>query len=785
MILGLYIQNQRIDLFNDENVNLNKSVLNISDISKNTTAYTQTFSVPANENNNKLFKHYYNANIDGGFDARTKQDAFIRIDGLTFERGELRLTEVSLKSGLPSNYKLTFFGKAVNLSKIFAKDELSALDYDDLTFNYDASTVKEGLKNSLGVNGEIIFNLFSKNRLFYNSGANSEVTNIADNGTTAGIRFNQLIPSINVFNIIERIESKYDVKFSRQFFDRSEFKDLFLLLDAKKDNAQTFSERVDFNSGDDTVMNFTTDVGSYEIFYNDLGGFNNTQRQDYRHQLKVIPNSNESYKIKIFLNNELKTVKEVSGTYILTTATSNYVDIFSNQTYNLYYEIEAVAGFGFTTELTDTRTLREGVFVISSDTYFCKSSGTTLTGIYNINDNIPKIGVLDFLKGLFNAFKLVVEPLQDGTIYINDVNSYYDEGDLLDVTKYIDFSNQKITRGELFNEIGFEFQEPKTILNKEFTENTGTPYGDELTFINDENGEPIDGTSQNLKLPFEQIVYERLSDVNGGEQTNIQIGSIIDEEFKGVVVKPHIFYNTKAEVGTKKIAFINDDLTIDNTITSINTPSHTNTLEDSLYAFIFSQEFSTWNGQLISNNLYTNYHRKYIENTFNKKRRNYSFDAILPPNVIMKLSLNDVLKIDKQYYRILDYNLNLLDGKTKFNLTNAFDFNLRKLTPNNLIFYINKVAQSVTTYVTNGQNETFTFSYEDLGFGTNWVSTIQNENNIINSVQENTTGLEREIFVIVENNSIEQFRIYINQKGAENITADNTNITADNNQITI
>jgi hypothetical protein len=38
-----------------------------------------------------------------------------------------------------------------------------------------------------------------------------------------------------------------------------------------------------------------------------------------------------------------------------------------------------------------------------------------------------------------------------------------------------------------------------------------------------------------------------------------------------------------------------------------------------------------------------------------------------------KLKLNDVLKIKEDYYRIDNYNLNLLTGETRLNLINSFD----------------------------------------------------------------------------------------------------------------
>ena len=58
MIVELLIGQSKIDLFKDEDISLKESILNISDISKNTTAFTKTFSVPASDNNNMVFKHY-------------------------------------------------------------------------------------------------------------------------------------------------------------------------------------------------------------------------------------------------------------------------------------------------------------------------------------------------------------------------------------------------------------------------------------------------------------------------------------------------------------------------------------------------------------------------------------------------------------------------------------------------------------------------------------------------------------------------------------------------------
>ena len=56
----LYIENNRIDLFDDETISLTSSIQNVRDIAKVFSDYSQTFTVPANDRNNKLFKHFYN-----------------------------------------------------------------------------------------------------------------------------------------------------------------------------------------------------------------------------------------------------------------------------------------------------------------------------------------------------------------------------------------------------------------------------------------------------------------------------------------------------------------------------------------------------------------------------------------------------------------------------------------------------------------------------------------------------------------------------------------------------
>ena len=126
--IELYIEGQRVDMFKDESVSLTQSIQNVRDISKIFTDFSKTFTLPASKINNKIFKHYYNFNIDKdfSFDGRTKKNALIELNHLPFRDGKIKLEGVDLKNNVPYTYKITFFGSTVTLKDLLGEDTLSS-----------------------------------------------------------------------------------------------------------------------------------------------------------------------------------------------------------------------------------------------------------------------------------------------------------------------------------------------------------------------------------------------------------------------------------------------------------------------------------------------------------------------------------------------------------------------------------------------------------------------------------------------------------------------------------
>ena len=87
-IVQLYIDDQRVELFEDETITITQTLKNAKDIDKLFTDFTQSFTVPASKDNNKIFKHYYNDSIVDGFDARKKVAGRIELNNVLFKKGK-------------------------------------------------------------------------------------------------------------------------------------------------------------------------------------------------------------------------------------------------------------------------------------------------------------------------------------------------------------------------------------------------------------------------------------------------------------------------------------------------------------------------------------------------------------------------------------------------------------------------------------------------------------------------------------------------------------------------
>jgi len=256
--LQLYLGTDRIDLFGDETVSVTQTIQNVRDISKVFTDFSKTFSVPASKTNNLLFKHYYNFDIVGGFDALNKVAGKIELNSIPFKDGFIRLEGVDLKKNKAYAYRITFFGNTVNLKDLIGEDMLSALSsLSTHNLIYSPQIVKDKLELQETFGSSIICPLITHtDRLFYNS-----TTHIAGSGNVYyhtgggsnehGVLWSQLKYAIRIDSIISAIETQYGITFdSTSFFNSSNdrYYHLFMWLHRKSGDVQPAVQLTQYSS---------------------------------------------------------------------------------------------------------------------------------------------------------------------------------------------------------------------------------------------------------------------------------------------------------------------------------------------------------------------------------------------------------------------------------------------------------------------------------------------------------------------------------------------------------
>lgn len=748
MFASLYIGNDKLDLFKDESIELSSSVANINDITKNMTDYSKSFTVPATHNNNIIFKHYYNANIDNAFDARIKHAGRIELYGFPFKTGKWSLNKVSVKQGRPSSYTINFVGNLVSLKDKLKNYELKDLNLSAYNHNYSPTNVKTGLTSSL-FGGAVVYNLFVKKQLYYRSGSENINTATLANisytgGANTGVNWDLLKPSIQLIKIIEAIENDFNITFSRDFFGTSQFQKLYLWANNSTSLANSNEVRIDFtnigtigsNGGTLDLVEDTFTPGGKRIF-----GL-----------VRIVPSAGyETVTYKI----ERKSNGNPWGAYSsLTGATETYYAMNRDSDDKYSWYVTANDEFKFTSRLTIE-------FDYESYNGIADFPEQTVSGQFNISMNFPKLKLIDFLNGLFKMFKLVVIADDYDNIYIDTFNNYYAQGGVYNISKYVKTDSLDVSRGNLLNEINFSFKEPKTLLNSQFKINTGQGYGDEATLLTDDgtpSGTPLEGDNLGIEVPFEQIIYERLPDLTDNVLTNIMYGGIFNDKIEPVSPDVHIFYNINTAIGSKTIGFIDDLGVRTQLLGNINTPSHSVDFVLPDYNLTFGIENNEWSNIASEKTLYFNYYKNYIESIFNIKRRSFSYKAILPLRILLKLELNDVLNIKNNYYRIDNYNLNLLTREVSLNLINSFDLVLGAMTTEATNLFADNTEQVQSVYVNNLGNPLFDVD------GVSWLSLTYEGNNVYYSFLENTTGLDRTTNTIITNTeTLEVVEILVTQ----------------------
>ena len=713
---------RRVDMFDDETITLTSKIQDVRDIGKVFTDFSETFTVPASRENNKIFQHWYKHEIDNGFDARTRKDAIMEMDFSPFKRGKISLENVKLRDNKPFSYTIIFYGNLITLKDLLGDDELRHLpQLDDYTHDYSSSNVKTGLQSGLS-SGKIVYPLISHTKRFYYDSATSSPQysgNLYYNTTAnnIGLAFDDLKPAIKCLTIIEAIEDKYDIQFTRDFFNNTEFSNLYLWLSRNKgpvggdENQEEILSRIcgdwGFSSGD---LGFAVDGDTWSFTVENLNA-------SFEATLTVTTSGgNTSIPFK------MKAIDYVSGTTLKEstmaagssrTLTFEVAQSFNPVNYQVKWIIESNTAISFTPQIELTKFIITNGTISGQDdaVYNINGTGNSISTVSEIiiTQNVPKLKVIDFLTGIFKMFNLTAYYVEDvgdadfDKIKVDTLDEFYadrvnnpSEGEW-DITKFVDTSRLQVNRAFEYNEIDFSYQEPSTLLSINHQEQFNDIFGDEE--VRPQN---IDrGTPYEVTLPFEHMKFERLFDENetssspydladtayltdilwgysaAGEFTSDTDVTPNTGNYEPVLTKPLVFYAIQ-ETGltsAKGIKWISDGTPI--SLTQYYRPSNTN--EDGTsstapsFTINFDDEIDEWNLQNYggtTNSLFKKFYATYINGIFNEKKRIYKLKAYLSTDILANYRLNDELVIQNKVYRINSIETNFNTEVSSLELLN-------------------------------------------------------------------------------------------------------------------
>jgi hypothetical protein len=667
--LYIYIDEiaHKLESFKDEQISVTSTAKNLSDITKIYADYSKTFTIPASKTNNQILSHWYENAVEDGFDQRIKAKGYIEIDTITFREGLWQIEAASVKENKIQSYSLTFFGELKTLVDIIGENEIRDLDFTDIITSFGAEDVVSLVKGD-SPTAPVLFPLIANEKKWFFSLSSTDDKNIRQDNTIN--KFN-LPPAVSVDKIFDAIETDFGLTFSGSFLNSERFKRLYLYFKNEEEYVTLLKpKRIDFStaSGSGTTpIIFTENDDFFEYKSFEVDAYEsqvvlNIEPQDFLtipYYVSVFRVSTSGFVSNILnfngLGNQSFTIIQ-EDTPALEPAGSGTIGIGTGNNEGVYFiQISSETGNNFEGTLVYTGQTLAGTAINKTILIPLQSIAES----YDFNKIAPRIKIIDFLSGLIKMFNLTIIPLSETSYRFETLDTFYQLGKIINLTKYSDTSN-KIERIKVYNEINFQYQKSGTIVNTKFRDlmTRDYDYGDLNASFDG------DGGKFSVELPFETLLFNELKYISGEStiSTNILMGFNITPDEKPYKNKPILLYRDSVKTASDEFSF-----GLSNIETYVAFGNQT-TIGTEIFSLNFGIENTINTNQPIFNSLYKNFYSSYLENIFNKKARIIKIKMRLPLSILTQLKLNDRIILRDKRYLINNFTNELTTGETTFEL---------------------------------------------------------------------------------------------------------------------
>lgn len=650
--VGLRIGDSYLDLFPEEQITLVRKASNYKDLGKVFSDYTQSFTIPATANNNRILRHYWDMTVLNGYGQSEPIEGFVEVDTLPVRSGSFIIEGCTLKDGVAQHYELMFYGRITTLKDLFGNDKLADLDLSIYDHAYNFTNVETGVEGASGLfSGKVFYPLISPTRKWtYDSTSSSHTANniayhSGHSGNEHGIYYYELKPALQLAAIVDAIKAKYGIGISSTFLSSAAFRNLFMWMHNKEGELPRIGNPI-------TVP--TTLTGTGHTWNDTTKELTITSSGSINFQFNWVGSTPATFlRADVFVNGVLKAYTFVYNIAPLFAT----VDVLEDD----------IVTFRFSTGALGVESTQQVVIYFGSQDLQMNTSQLFTFSYAEIKQIIPDMKVEEFISGLIKMFNLIVYPSGNNFI-IEPLQDWLDAGNTINLSRQIDLGEIKARKSDLYGVLAFNYSEPATIAAETYKANTGLYFGDleaKMTFEDAQNYE--------VKLPFEMLLMERLFDDNDGVATNLLTGAAIEdltEQPKPAMTKPIILYYIERQTSLTKSFNLLTAAGGDNEVTAYNMfgTSSEKALSANTLTLTFGADVDPYFGAAVSRGLYQEYYSERITAIYDPRAREVEVSAILTLPQIITLEMNDTVIIGDKLFYLDEVKVNINTGKTQLKL---------------------------------------------------------------------------------------------------------------------
>jgi hypothetical protein len=463
-MLRLLLDGNEMDLYENESVNLTLQFADIQNINTSTGSFSQTFRIPATQNNLDYFGPIDKSTTVGGLNLKQRIPAELLSGSVPILRGFCQVKAIYLQKEKYADIEVVFFAGAVDLRAEVGDALLADLDLSAYNHELNLSNVQQSWLGT-GIGPTIRYGLIDKGFNW-----SSETPPWTD---TDGLWQGELTPFIRARALVDQIFTDAGLSYESDFFDSTDFGNIYLPAyngqiapntEDQEDNTASAGLNAD-KVGPDTLQKLPLrdDVDQAVDASNRWDNTTNRYLAPFtaRYSVRIHAAYNftgaGNIKLHVYVNGSLyKTV--LDKTNFGTTVGGSSDIIFdapgtgvgfagdailleNGDTLELYYELSN-ANCTLYGDLGGTITPAIGQHYTTSLEVFAVSPA--LSGLdIDMSDNMPELKQIDFLLSLQKMFNLVFVPdkHRPDVLLIEPFTDYTTGGNTKDWTEKVDYSS--------------------------------------------------------------------------------------------------------------------------------------------------------------------------------------------------------------------------------------------------------------------------------------------------------------------------------------------------------